>query len=78
MAIMTTSNNKWKLSQTISASGTITKTLETAGSLVDKNIDIEINVPEAQFQTTGGTTEDVSSGWVEAGSLSGAGTISDA
>ena len=52
MAIMTTSNNKWKLTQNISAAGTITKTLATSGLYVDRNIDIETITPAGNYNVS--------------------------
>lgn len=37
-----TSNNRWDLTYTVDASGTKTKTLETAGTFVDRNIQVSI------------------------------------
>lgn len=47
MATMTVENNKWKLTQTITSGGTITKELTTAGTLIDKNIVIVTNAAGA-------------------------------
>lgn len=47
MATMTVENNKWKLTQTITSGGTITKELTTAGTLIDRNIVIETNAAGA-------------------------------
>ena len=47
MAIMDVVSNKWKLTQTITSGGSITKELNTAGTLIDKNIVIETNAAAA-------------------------------
>lgn len=47
MAIMDVVSNKWKLTQTITSGGSITKELATAGTLIDKNIVIETNAAAA-------------------------------
>jgi hypothetical protein len=48
MATMnTTSNNLWELPISITASGDITKTLNTAGTFVDRNIGIKVSTPKA-------------------------------
>lgn len=52
MSTMTTSNNKWVLPIAVNAAGTITKTLETAGNLVDKNIDVTITTPDGNYSAS--------------------------
>lgn len=49
MAKMThdTSTNIWKLQQSITSSGTVTKVLQTQNTFIDKNINIEITTPAA-------------------------------
>ena len=52
MSTMTTSNNKWVLPIAVNAAGTITKTLETAGNLVDKNIDVTVTTPNGDYSAS--------------------------
>ena len=47
MSIMPIENNKWKLTQTITSGGSTTSELNTAGTLIDKNIVIETNAAGA-------------------------------
>lgn len=49
MAKMTNENNKWILNQTISVAGTSKKTFETAGSFVDKNIEVNTTVNQGAY-----------------------------
>lgn len=42
-----TSNNLWELPITVTASGDITKTLNTAGTFLDRNIGIKVSTPKA-------------------------------
>ena len=47
-----TSNNRWDLSYTVDAAGTKSKTLNTAGTFVDKNILVSITTPSASATIT--------------------------
>ena len=50
-----TSNNRWDLTYTVDASGTKTKTLETAGTFVDRDIQVAITTPAAKATISGST-----------------------
>lgn len=78
MTEITSPSKIWKVSYNADSAGTKITNLMTSGTFLDRNIGIEINIPKAEFQTTGGTTEAISSGWVAAGTLNGAGNINDA
>ena len=55
MATMnTTSNNLWELPISVAASGDITKTLNTAGTFLDRNIGIKVSTPGATPSFDGG------------------------
>lgn len=55
MATMnTTSNNLWELPITVNASGDIIKTLNTAGTFLDRNIGIKVSTPPATPAFDGG------------------------
>ena len=49
-----TSNNRWDLAYTVDASGTKTKTLNTAGTFVDKNIQVSVTTPAGGATVAGG------------------------
>ena len=50
MAQMNVENQVWQLPINVTENGTITKTLATADTYVDKNIEITVNTPDATFE----------------------------
>ena len=50
MANMNAENQVWKLPINVTENGTVTKTLATADTYVDKNIEITVNTPDATFE----------------------------
>ncbi len=73
----TSGNEKWDVTYIVDASGTKTKTLNTAGTLLDRNIKVSVTTPTAIFAISGATVYCSGAGWVPAGSASnGIGTVS--
>ena len=50
MAQMNVENKVWQLPINVEASGVVTKTLATADTYLDKNIEITVNTPDATFE----------------------------
>lgn len=59
---MTAESKVWKLPIDVDASGIVTKTLQTADTYVDKNIQVTVTTPDAEFELkdTGAITATVS------------------
>lgn len=66
-----TSNNRWKVSYTVDEANIKSKILNTAGTFVDRDIQVEITTPEATFNTVNGAVIVDQGGFVDAGTTVG-------
>ena len=72
-----TSNNRWKVSYTVDQASTKSKILNTAGTFVDRNIQVEITTPAATFTNSGSSIVVDQGGFVASGTTEEIQTLSN-
>ena len=66
-----TSNSRWKVSYAVDEANTKSKILNTEGTYLDRNIQVEITTPAATFNTVNGAVIVNQGGFVDAGTTVG-------
>ena len=72
----TSGSERWDIGYTVDASGTVTKTLNTAGTLLDRNVKVSITTAAATFTVDGASVKTTSSGAGYVAASTTVGTVS--